>query len=134
MYKFYIRCLIYIWKAFYLYKTFISKTSIKSSSEILAFVLVFSHSLLYILIRIIEHQKSRKSCKPKDLIFLLNQNDKVYFITTWCRQIISLKSLNLLIHVQSLVDFVSLHVQRILAIINAKVKANRTNFETFVIT
>ena len=48
MYELYIRCLIFIRKTFYLYKTFISRFSaIKSSSEMLAFVFAFSSFFVY---------------------------------------------------------------------------------------
>ena len=106
MYEFYIRCLIFIWKALYLYRTFISRISaIKSSSRMLAFAFAYfhshschraskvffqkcslslSHSFLYILTRLIEHRKSsRESCHSRDLDLLLIQNDRAYFITTF---------------------------------------------------
>ena len=100
VYQFYSRCLIFIWKALYLYKTSISRTSaIKSSFRAFAYFhshschraskaffqkcsLSLSHSLLYILTRIIEHRKSsREFCHSKNLDFSLIQNDRIYFIT-----------------------------------------------------
>ena len=109
MYEFYIRCLIFIWKAFYLYKTFILKTSaIKSFFRIFSFSFVLSsienfyschrtskvffqkcsfslsHFFLYIFIRIIEHRKfSWKFCHSKNLNFLFIQNDRIYFTTAF---------------------------------------------------
>ena len=115
MYEFYIRCLIFIRKAFYLYRTSTSRISaIKSFSEMLAFVfafsfffvyfhshyraskvfwtskvffqrcsLSFSHSFLYILIRIIEHRKPpRKPCHPRGLDLPLIQDGRAYPTTT----------------------------------------------------
>ena len=110
MYEFYTRCLIFIWKALYLYRTSTSRIfAIKSSfrifsfsfvsssiesllSEMLAFALAYSHSLSYIFIRIIEHRKpSRKPCHPRDLDLLLNQNDRAYFTTTFALKSIKQK-------------------------------------------
>ena len=105
MYEFYTRCLIFIWKALYLYKTFTSRTSaIKPSFRIFSFSLVsssiesllsemlafaslsLSHSLLYILIRIIEHRKpSREPCHPRGLDLPLIQDDRAYPTTTCTR-------------------------------------------------
>ena len=105
MYEFYIRCLIFIRKALYLYRTFISKTSaIKSFSEMLAFAFAFSfffvyfhlhhrasrvffqecslllsHSLLYILPRTIEHREPpREPCHPRGLDLPLIQDGRAY--------------------------------------------------------
>ena len=48
MYEFYIRCLIFIRKALYLYRTSTLRISaIKSFSEMLAFVFAFSFSFVY---------------------------------------------------------------------------------------
>ena len=48
MYEFYTRCLLSIWKAFYLYRTSTSRISaIKSFSEMLAFALVFSFFCIF---------------------------------------------------------------------------------------
>ena len=102
MYEFYIRCLISIWKALYLYKTSTSRTSaIKSSfrifsfsfvsssiesllSEMLAFAfLSLSHFFLYILTRIIEHRKPpREPCHSRGLDLPLIQDDRAYPTTT----------------------------------------------------
>ena len=101
MYEFYIRCLISIEKALYLYRTSTSRTpAIKSSFRIFSFSFVsssiesllsemfafafafFSLSYILILIRIIEHRKSsRESCHSKDLDLSFIQNDRIYLIT-----------------------------------------------------
>ena len=100
MYEFYTRCLIFIWKALYLYRTFISRTSaIKSFFFVFAYFhshschraskvffqkcsLSLSHSFLYIFTRIIEHRKSfRKFCHSRNLNLSFIQNNKVYLIT-----------------------------------------------------
>ena len=105
MYEFYTRCLISIWKALYLYKTFISRISaIKSFSKMLVFAFAYSHfhschraskvffqkcslslphPLLYILTRTIEHRKPpREPCHPRGLDIPLIQNGRAYPITT----------------------------------------------------
>ena len=110
MYEFYFRCLIFIRKALYLYRIFISRISaIKSSSRMLAFAffsvyfhsyhraskvfwaskvffqkcsLSLSHSFLYILTRIIEHRKPpREPCHPRGLNLPLIQGDRAYSTT-----------------------------------------------------
>ena len=108
MYEFYIDCLIFIWKAFYLYRTSTSRTSaiksffrifsfsfVSSSiesllSEMLAFALAFfSLSYIFILIRIIEHRKpSRKPCHSRGLDLPLIQDGRAYPTTTQSKKIL----------------------------------------------
>ena len=58
-------------KVFWASKVFFQKCSLS-----------FSHFLLYIFTRIIEHRKfSRKSCHSRNLNFSFIQNDRIYFIT-----------------------------------------------------
>ena len=62
--------------------SFVSSSIESLLSKMFAFAFAYFHSLLYILIRIIEHRKSfRKSCHSKDLDLSLIQNDKIYFVT-----------------------------------------------------